>query len=75
MRNAENFGAQVPSGISVDFASVMERMRRIRARISRRVSAQRLSATGVDVFFGEARFAGPDAIEVDGEAACVSSGR
>src|SRR5580704_7442957 len=30
MRNAENFGAQVPSGIQVDFAYVMERMRRIR---------------------------------------------
>ena len=43
MRNAENFGAQVPSGISVDFAYVMERMRRIRARVSRRVSADRLA--------------------------------
>src|SRR5208282_6297881 len=43
MRNAENFGAQVPTGISLDFPAVMERMRRIRARISRRVSARRLS--------------------------------
>jgi pyruvate/2-oxoglutarate dehydrogenase complex dihydrolipoamide dehydrogenase (E3) component len=67
MRDAENFGAQVPKGISVDFAAVMERMRRVRARISRRVSAQRLSSTGVDVYFGEARFAGPDAIEVEGK--------
>src|SRR5580704_3974592 len=58
MRDAENFGAQVPTGISVDFPAVMERMRRVRARISRRVSAQRLSTAGVDVYFGEARFAG-----------------
>jgi pyruvate/2-oxoglutarate dehydrogenase complex dihydrolipoamide dehydrogenase (E3) component len=67
MRDAENFGAQVPTGISVDFAAVMERMRRVRARISRRVSVERLSAAGVDVYFGEARFAGPDAIEVEGK--------
>ena len=67
MRNAENFGAQVPTGISLDFPAAMERMRRVRARISRRVSAHRLSAMGVDVFFGEARFAGPDAIEVEGK--------
>jgi hypothetical protein len=59
MRDAENFGAQVPTGISVDFAAVMERMRRVRARISRRVSAQRLSSAGVDVYFGEARLRDP----------------
>ena len=60
MRNAENFGAQVPTGINIDFSAVMERLRRIRARISRfRGSAQRLSSIGVDVYFGEARFAGP----------------
>jgi pyruvate/2-oxoglutarate dehydrogenase complex dihydrolipoamide dehydrogenase (E3) component len=67
MRNAENFGAQVPSDIRVDFAYVMERMRRIRARVSRRVSADRLRAAGIDVFFGQGRFAGADAIEVDGK--------
>jgi pyruvate/2-oxoglutarate dehydrogenase complex dihydrolipoamide dehydrogenase (E3) component len=79
MRNAENFGAQVPTGISVDFPAVMERMRRVRARISRRVSAQRLSTAGVDVYFGEARFVAPDAVEVEGKRlrfkrALVSSG-
>jgi pyruvate/2-oxoglutarate dehydrogenase complex dihydrolipoamide dehydrogenase (E3) component len=79
MRNAENFGAQVPTGISVDFPAVMERMRRIRARISRRVSAQRLRSAGVDVYFGEARFAAPDAVEVEGKTlrfkrALVASG-
>src|SRR5881392_3642761 len=33
MRNAEHFGAQNPADVRVDFAAVMERMRRIRARI------------------------------------------
>ena len=44
----------------------MQRMRRIRARISRVDSVHRLSAAGVDVFFGEARFTGADALSVDG---------
>jgi len=66
MRAAENFGAQVPSGINVDFQAAMERMRRVRARISRRrCSAQRLSSMGVDVYFGDARFAGPKTLVVD----------
>jgi pyruvate/2-oxoglutarate dehydrogenase complex dihydrolipoamide dehydrogenase (E3) component len=68
MRDAENFGAQVPTGINMDFAVAMERLRRIRARLSRfRGSAQRLSASGVHVFLGEARFAGPRAIVVEGK--------
>ena len=67
MRDAENFGAQVPTGIGVDFQAAMERMRRVRARTSRRVSAHRLSSAGVDVYFGQARFVARDAIEVDGK--------
>ena len=66
MRNAEHYGAQIPADIRVDFAAVMQRMRRIRARISRVDSVQRLSAAGVDVFLGEARFTGIDALSVDG---------
>ncbi|HZY42010.1 MAG TPA: FAD-dependent oxidoreductase, partial [Anaerolineae bacterium] len=66
MRNAEHYGAQIPADIHVDFAAVMQRMRRIRARISRVDSIGRLSAAGVDVFFGEARFAATDALAVDG---------
>ena len=31
MRDAELFGGQVPSGITVDFPAVMERVRRVRA--------------------------------------------
>lgn len=67
MRGAENFGAQVPAGVCIDFSTAMERMRRIRTRISRTDSARRLSAEGVDVYFGEARFAGSNSIAVDGK--------
>jgi pyruvate/2-oxoglutarate dehydrogenase complex dihydrolipoamide dehydrogenase (E3) component len=66
MRNAEHYGARVPGDIRVDFPAAMRRMRRIRARVSRVDSAQRLSAAGVDVFLGEARFTATDALSVDG---------
>jgi pyruvate/2-oxoglutarate dehydrogenase complex dihydrolipoamide dehydrogenase (E3) component len=66
MRNAGNVGAQVPDDIAIGFPNVMERMRRVQARLSRSDSARRLSESGVDVYFGEARFAGPDTVEVAG---------
>ncbi len=51
----------------VDFGAVMERMRAVRARIARVDSAARFrDELGVDVFLGDARFAGPDTVEVDG---------
>lgn len=66
MRNAEQYGAQTPADIRVEFPTVMERMRGIRARISRTDSVQRLLAAGVDVFFGQARFTDTDALTVEG---------
>jgi pyruvate/2-oxoglutarate dehydrogenase complex dihydrolipoamide dehydrogenase (E3) component len=67
MRNADNIGAQVPGNIGIGFATVMERMRRIQARLSRADSAQRLSEAGVDVYFGDACFLGPDTVTVAGD--------
>jgi pyruvate/2-oxoglutarate dehydrogenase complex dihydrolipoamide dehydrogenase (E3) component len=66
MRSAANFGAAPPAGIQVDFPAAMERVRRIRSRISRVDSASRLSAEGIDLYFGSAHFVGPDAVEVGG---------
>jgi pyruvate/2-oxoglutarate dehydrogenase complex dihydrolipoamide dehydrogenase (E3) component len=68
MRDAEDFGGQALGDIGVDFAKAMERMRRIQARLSRAASARRLSEAGVDVYFGDARFAGSSAVVVAGEA-------
>jgi pyruvate/2-oxoglutarate dehydrogenase complex dihydrolipoamide dehydrogenase (E3) component len=66
MRGAENFGGRVPGDIHVDFPFLMERMRRIRARISRQsFSARHLASIGVDVYFGEERFAPPNTVVVD----------
>ena len=67
MRNAENFGAQIPGDMRIDFPAVMERLRRVRARVSGNDSTRRLILAGVDVYFGEARFTGPNAVVVDGK--------
>ncbi len=48
------------------FPLVMERMRRVRAGLSRVDGAARFRDLGVDVFLGEARFSGRDRVEVDG---------
>ncbi|HET9818732.1 MAG TPA: mercuric reductase [Rhodanobacteraceae bacterium] len=66
MRNAARYGACAPSDLRVDFAVAMERMRGVRARLSRGISVEVLTEMGVDVFFGMASFTGNDALEVDG---------
>ncbi len=66
MRRAEKFGAEVPSGIQENFSATMERMRRLRTRIAEYHSAERLKLAGVDLYFGAARFTGPDAVMVGG---------
>lgn len=64
-RHAAEFGVRAtPEGS--DFAAAMQRMRRIRAEISGNDSAARFRDLGVDVFLGEGRFCGPDALEVRG---------
>src|SRR5687768_3319979 len=63
VRDAGRFGVRVPPGATVDFPAVMERMRRLRARIAPHDSAQRFRELGVDVFFGEARFVASDMVE------------
>lgn len=64
---AESYGIRVPEGTEVDFGAVMERMRRLRARISRNDSAARYrDELGVDVYLGSGAFTSPGTIEVDG---------
>jgi pyruvate/2-oxoglutarate dehydrogenase complex dihydrolipoamide dehydrogenase (E3) component len=63
---AGEFGVEAPPANRVDFGKAMERMRRLRAGISPHDSAARFRDLGVDVYLGDARFAGPSAVEVDG---------
>ena len=67
-RRAPRFtgGAPIPS--EADFPAAMERMRGLRAQISRHDSARRFRDLGVDVFLGEAAFADRRTIEVGGAA-------
>ncbi len=67
IRDAARYGVISRDGAEADFPAVMERMRRLRARISHHDSARRFAGLGVDVFLGDARFSGPDAVEVDGK--------
>ena len=67
IRDAGEYGVEVPLGSSVNFPAVMERMRRLRAGISKHDSVWRLRDLGVDVFLGEGRFSGPDTVEVAGK--------
>jgi pyruvate/2-oxoglutarate dehydrogenase complex dihydrolipoamide dehydrogenase (E3) component len=65
-RHGSRFGAPVAEGEG-DFAAVMERMRKLRADISKHDSAERFRGLGVDVYLGEGRFVAEDAIEVGGQ--------
>ena len=67
-QNAEQVGIRANSGLDVDFSTVMERMRRLRAEISVHDSVERFEKLGVDVFLGEGRFSGPDSITVEGKS-------
>ncbi len=67
IKNAGEFGINVKGDIEVDFAAVMERMRKLRARISSHDAAERFKKIGVDVFIGSGNFSGPDTIEVSGK--------
>lgn len=59
-------GPAVDGNDAGDFAAAMRRMRRLRAGLARMDSATRFRGLGVDVFFGEARFADAASFEVDG---------
>lgn len=79
VRDSSRFGVRIDGSVDVDFESAMERMRRLRAKISPNDSASRLHGLGIDVYLGQARFTGPRTIEVDGrtldfDRAVIASG-
>ncbi|MCP4464145.1 MAG: FAD-dependent oxidoreductase, partial [Planctomycetaceae bacterium] len=67
VRDAGEFGVQVPKGVAVDFAFAMDRMRSKRAQISPADSAKRFQSLGVDVYFGQAKFVDQQTISVTAE--------
>lgn len=65
-RDAGRFGINTGDW-QVDFPKVMQRVRGLRAKLSQHDSAKRFQCLGVDVFLGEGRFTGADAVEVAGQ--------
>lgn len=61
------FGVRHAAPPELDFACVMERMRRLRAQVSKHDSAGRLHSLAVDIFLGQAVFTGVNTLEVDGQ--------
>jgi pyruvate/2-oxoglutarate dehydrogenase complex dihydrolipoamide dehydrogenase (E3) component len=59
VRRAAAFGVRGVDGVTVDFQAALRRMRECRSGLAAHDSAERLTALGIDVFFGEARFLGP----------------
>ena len=65
-RQVGAFGVTAQESVGVDFAAVMERMRRLRAGISHHDSAKRFAESGIEVFLGDAKFVSPEEVEVAG---------
>lgn len=76
LRRAHEFGIELSAEPQINFAAAMERMRRLRARISVVDSVARFgSKYNVDIYLGEAKFTSPSTLEVAGQrlefARCV----
>jgi pyruvate/2-oxoglutarate dehydrogenase complex dihydrolipoamide dehydrogenase (E3) component len=65
-RDGEKFGYQLGAAPRVDFAAVMTRVREMRAFSGGFDAVAVAAGAGIDVFLGDGRFVGPDAVEVDG---------
>src|SRR6185312_14982226 len=67
MREAARYGARSPADIQVDFAAAMTRLRRVRSHLTATTSVRQLTASGVDVYFGNTQFEGRDRLSVNGQ--------
>ena len=65
VKGARQFGVISPEP-EIDFAALMERVRKVRAGLAAHDSAERFRSLGVDVFLGEGRFLNEDTVEVNG---------
>lgn len=64
VRDAGQFGVEVPSDWHVNFAATMERMRRLRAGMAHHDAAKRFQDLGIDVFLGNASFTADGYVQV-----------
>lgn len=64
-RRSSEHGIEVTGDVRVNFPAIMERMRKLRAKISPHDSAARFRDLGVDVFIGNAVFTGSHHVQVN----------
>jgi pyruvate/2-oxoglutarate dehydrogenase complex dihydrolipoamide dehydrogenase (E3) component len=67
IRDCADYGMKIRNGYEVDFRAVMERVRKLRARIAPEHGVDALRRKGVDVFIGTGRFIDRHTIGVNGE--------
>lgn len=72
VRDAAKFGVTTDQP-TVDFAATMERMRRLRSKISPNDSAQRFAEMGIDVYFGQGTFVDGNMVTVTRNDGSVST--
>ncbi len=65
MRNADRYGVD-PVEVKADFPRIMQRLRRVQAKIEEHESNEYFESRGVEVFIGSPRFTDNHAIEVNG---------
>ncbi len=65
-RRGADFAFRLNTPPQVDFAKVMERVRRIRSMSSAGDAVQLVAGAGVDVYLGHTRFTKPNTVAVDG---------
>ncbi|MGH7874428.1 MAG: FAD-dependent oxidoreductase, partial [Candidatus Binatia bacterium] len=65
--NVARFGITLAAKPEINFRVTMERMRKLRAELSRHDSIERFTKLGVDVFIGDGKFVGPNEIGVGGK--------
>lgn len=78
MRDGAEFGVTA-SDVQVDFGTAMERMRKLRAGISKHDSVKRFAELGIDVFLGQASFTEKNTVrvgdaELDYHSAVIATG-
>jgi pyruvate/2-oxoglutarate dehydrogenase complex dihydrolipoamide dehydrogenase (E3) component len=68
IRDAAEFAVSSPAELKLDFAALKARLMRVRARIAEYHAVDRLLHDGVEMFFGEGQFSGPETVTADGRS-------
>jgi pyruvate/2-oxoglutarate dehydrogenase complex dihydrolipoamide dehydrogenase (E3) component len=67
IHDAFSYGIEIPKGWTVNFPSVMERVRRLRSAISLHDAALSFKKKGIDVFLGKGHFTSSEQVDVAGQ--------